>query len=44
MKDTATNAAIEEMGRNGRDWVRNFTWDRIAGQYEEFLLGITEKS
>ncbi len=44
MKDLAANTATEEMGRNGREWVKGFTWDSIAEQYEEFLLGITEKS
>jgi glycosyltransferase involved in cell wall biosynthesis len=43
IKSLATNEAIEEMGRNGREWVRGFTWDRIAGQYEKFLLSVTER-
>jgi len=28
------------MGQKGRDWVRNFTWDRIADQYEKFLKSV----
>lgn len=29
-----------EMGRSGRAYARNFTWDRIAEEYEKYLLGI----
>ena len=27
-----------EMGEKGREFVKNLTWDRIAEEYEEFLL------
>ena len=26
-----------EVGQRGRDWVRNFTWDKMAVRYEEYL-------
>jgi glycogen(starch) synthase len=31
-----------EMGRKGREYAGNFTWDRIAKQYEIFLLHVVE--
>jgi glycosyltransferase involved in cell wall biosynthesis len=30
----------QEMGNKAREYARNFTWDRIAEEYERFLLGI----
>ena len=30
----------KEMGRRGRDWVRNYTWDKIAVSYERFLSSV----
>ncbi len=30
----------QEMGMKAREYARNFTWDRIAEEYEKFLLGI----
>ena len=29
-----------EMGRKAREYARQFTWDRIAEEYEKYLLGI----
>ena len=43
MKGLATSAGLREMGLKGREWVKDFTWDRIAEQYEKFLIGITER-
>ncbi len=43
MKGLETSTALNEMGKNGREWVRDFTWDRIAEQYEKFLAGVTER-
>ena len=31
-----------EMGIKGRSYASNFTWDRIAVDFETFLLGVTE--
>ncbi len=42
MKDLAESSAREEMGIKGREWVKNFTWDRIAAQYEKFLVETVE--
>lgn len=42
MKGLAKSAAREEMGIKGREWVKNFTWDRIAAQYEKFLVETVE--
>ena len=30
----------QEMGNKAREYARNFTWDRIAEEYERFLLRI----
>jgi len=30
----------QEMGRKAREYARQFTWDRIAEEYEKYLLGI----
>jgi glycosyltransferase involved in cell wall biosynthesis len=43
MKSLAGSEELGEMGRRGREWVKDFTWDRIAEQYEKFLLGVTEQ-
>lgn len=31
---------INEMGRRGKTFARNFVWDNIANKYEEYLLSI----
>jgi len=38
MKELMISSEREKMGRNGRDYVRDFTWEKIALIYEEFLL------
>lgn len=40
MKELLTNNRRKEMGLKGRAWVRDFTWDRIALKYEEFLYSV----
>jgi glycosyltransferase involved in cell wall biosynthesis len=30
----------QEMGRKAREYARQFTWDRIAGEYEQYLFSI----
>lgn len=40
MKELMTNSKRREMGLKGRAWVREFTWDRIALKYEEFLYSV----
>jgi glycogen(starch) synthase len=36
-------AVRREMGRKAREYARNFTWDRIAEEYENYLLGIAKE-
>lgn len=31
----------KEMGSRAREFAKNYTWDKISGQYERFLLNIT---
>jgi glycogen(starch) synthase len=33
----------EEMGKKAREYARNFTWDRIAREYEHYLLGTAKE-
>ncbi len=40
MKDLITSSERKEMGLRGRDWVKDFTWDKIAMKYEEFLQNV----
>jgi glycogen(starch) synthase len=38
------NASLRhEMGNKARGYARNFTWDRIAEEYEKFLTGIVHR-
>jgi len=30
----------QEMGIRAREYAKNFTWDRIAEEYEKYLLGL----
>mgnify|MGYP001600501054 CR=1 FL=1 len=30
----------KEMGRKGREYAKDFTWDKIADEYENYLLWI----
>ena len=34
----------KEMGRRAREYARNFTWDKIAVDYEQYLLGVIRGS
>ncbi len=43
MKDLAARKDIREMGQRGRDLVKDLTWDKIAGRFEEFLNIVLEK-
>jgi glycosyltransferase involved in cell wall biosynthesis len=43
LKDLAGSAALKEMGEKGREWVKKFTWERTAAQYEEFLLQVIKR-
>ncbi len=40
MKTLATREDLRELGQRGRDWVKNYTWERIALRFEEFLLSV----
>jgi glycosyltransferase involved in cell wall biosynthesis len=40
MNTLITSKEREEMGRRGREWVRDLTWDKIALKYENFLQDI----
>jgi glycosyltransferase involved in cell wall biosynthesis len=42
MKNLITSEERREMGRRGRDWVKNYTWDKIALKYEGFLKTVLE--
>jgi len=37
MRNCITSNERNEMGKRGREWVKDFTWDRIALKYEGFL-------
>lgn len=43
MKEMATSGIRREMGRRGRDWVKDFTWDKIALKFEDFLKQVANK-
>jgi len=43
MKDLMIKDGRNEMGLIGREWVKDFTWYRIASEYEKFLLDVIEK-
>jgi glycosyltransferase involved in cell wall biosynthesis len=43
MRDLTSSSEREEMGKRGREWVRTYTWDKIALEYEEFLCRVLEK-
>ena len=43
LKGLATSNRLAEMGLKGRDWVKDFTWDSVALQYEKFLIEIAER-
>ncbi len=43
MKNCIKSNERNEMGKRGRDWVKDFTWDRIALKYEKFLQDVLAK-
>ena len=43
MKDLITSNERKEMAQRGRDWVKDYTWDRIALNYQEFLYKVLER-
>ncbi|MEW6002591.1 MAG: glycosyltransferase family 4 protein [Nitrospirota bacterium] len=43
MEKLMTDNERRKMGERGRDWVKNYTWDRIALKYEEFLHKVLER-
>jgi glycosyltransferase involved in cell wall biosynthesis len=43
MKDLMATSERKEMGQRGREYVKGFTWDRIALKYEQFLHEVVEK-
>lgn len=40
---TASQEERQEMGLRGRDWVSEFTWDKIAKRFEKFLYSVVDK-
>ena len=44
MKKILRSNDRQAMGQKGRDWVRNFTWDTIALQYEKYLQDVISKN
>lgn len=40
MKKLITDSSRKEMGRNGRNRVKGYTWRKMALKYEEFLLSV----
>jgi glycosyltransferase involved in cell wall biosynthesis len=44
MKDLMASSERKQMGQRGRDWVKSYTWEKIALQYEEFLKSVLKKA
>jgi len=44
MKDLLIHGERKAMGQRGREWVKDYTWDAIALQYEEFLYKIADQA
>lgn len=44
MLKMAASDRRKEMGQRGREWVRDFTWDRIALKFEEFIEEVAAKA
>jgi glycosyltransferase involved in cell wall biosynthesis len=40
MKDLVLDSKRSLMGQKGREWVKEYTWDRIALRYENFLYAV----
>jgi glycosyltransferase involved in cell wall biosynthesis len=34
----------QEMGRRAKEYARHFTWDRVADQYERFLMDVADRA
>lgn len=43
MKSLASNSEIKEMGKRGRDLIKELSWDRIAMKYENVLHKFVKK-
>jgi len=43
MTNLVTNNERKEMGQRGRDLVKDYTWDKIALKYQEFLYRVLER-
>jgi glycosyltransferase involved in cell wall biosynthesis len=43
MKDLMASGERKQMGQSGRDWVKDYTWEKIALQYEAFLYDVAKK-
>ena len=44
MKDLLIHGERKAMGQRGREWVKDYTWDAIALQYEAYLCRVMEKN
>lgn len=42
MKDLIRNKERKEMGKRGRNWVKDYTWEKVAMRYDNFLRNILE--
>ncbi len=42
MKDLMASSERKEMGQRGRNWVKSYTWDKMALKYEKFLHDVVE--
>jgi glycosyltransferase involved in cell wall biosynthesis len=43
MKDLLISNERKEMGQRGRQWVKDFTWNKIALKFESFLSEVLER-
>jgi glycosyltransferase involved in cell wall biosynthesis len=43
MREMVTHSERQKLGRRGREWVKDVTWDRIALRFEEFLSEVVRK-
>ncbi len=44
LKELTVSNKRQEMGKRGKNWVKEFTWDRIASTYENFVKCVIESS
>ena len=42
MKTLAASDERKKMGLKGRDWVKDYTWDKVALEYESYLKRVAE--